>query len=174
MICKDYPIFTVCFFGFSGSSLGTLTERIPSLKLAEILSPSNNSPNSNERLNEDSFNSLRRTLAPSLSKALCLSPEIVRIPSSTSTFNCFLLSPGISATIPILSSYSYTLTFGYAVLPYGLTPTCFTISGNCDYTIASNILSKGVRNSSLLKKGIFVRNATLVILFLLLVTLVNY
>ena len=84
--------------------------------------------NLNERLNEDCFNSLRITLAPSSSiKEPCLSPEIVRIPSSTSTLSCFLFKPGISATIPILSSYSYTLTFGYAVLPYGFTPTCFTI-----------------------------------------------
>jgi len=62
---KDYPIFTVCFFGFSGSILGTSTDKIPSLKDAEMFSPSNNSPNSNERLNDDCFSSRRITLAPS-------------------------------------------------------------------------------------------------------------
>ena len=42
----------------------------------------------------------------STSNDLCLSPDIVKIPSSTSTFNCFLSSPGISAITPTLSSYS--------------------------------------------------------------------
>jgi len=39
---------------------------------------------------------------------------MVRVPSSTSTLRCFLSNPGISATIPTFSSYSYTFTLGYA------------------------------------------------------------
>ena len=43
----NYDILTVCLVGLVGSTFGTLTDNIPSLKLADIFSPSNNSPNSN-------------------------------------------------------------------------------------------------------------------------------
>ena len=56
--------------------MGTDIDNIPSLKLADTLSPSKCSPRLKDLLNEDCFNSLVIHLPP-LSSSPCLSPDIV-------------------------------------------------------------------------------------------------
>ena len=110
--------------GSFGSTFGISIDKIPSSNDAFIFLPSSNSPKVNCLLNDECLSSRRNTLALASSNLPCdFSPDMVKTPSSTSTSKSFLSRPGISAMIPTLSSYSYTLTFGYAVFPNGLTPT---------------------------------------------------
>ena len=141
-------------------------DRIPSSNLAETLSPSSWSPSWNDLLNEECFSSRLITLAPSPSSKLCLLPAMVNILSSTSMLTWFFVNPGISAMIPILSSYAYTLTFGYALPSKHLIPNSSVKFGNWFSITLSNKRSNGVRNSSRLKNwGRFaVWSASLVII----------